>query len=151
MSKYQYKVQGVDYDVDIQEIEGNVAKVAVNGIEFEVELQQPIKASNLQRKPQVAAPAQPAAAAPAATANAAQAKPNAPAGAGMKVLAPLPGTITDLKVSVGDTVKEGDTVVVLEAMKMQNNIEAECSGTITSIIVNKGDTVMEGDAILTIG
>ena len=63
----------------------------------------------------------------------------------------LPGTITDVKVKVGDTVKNGDTVLILEAMKMQNNIEAECDGTITSIVVSKGDTVMEGDALITIG
>ena len=69
----------------------------------------------------------------------------------MKVTAPLPGTITDIKVKVGDTVKDGDTVVVLEAMKMQNNIEAESNGTVTAILVNKGDTVMEGDALITIG
>ena len=69
----------------------------------------------------------------------------------MKVTAPLPGTITEVKVKVGDTVKDGDTVVVLEAMKMQNNIEAECNGTVTAVMVDKGDTVMEGDALITIG
>ena len=63
----------------------------------------------------------------------------------------LPGTITEVKVKEGDTVKAGDTVVVLEAMKMQNSIEAECSGTVTSVIVKPGDTVMEGDALITIG
>lgn len=65
--------------------------------------------------------------------------------------APLPGTITEIKVKVGDTVKDGDTVIVLEAMKMQNNIEAEGNGTVTAVLVNKGDTVMEGDALITIG
>jgi biotin carboxyl carrier protein len=66
-------------------------------------------------------------------------------------VAPLPGTITDVKVAVGDTVKTGDTVVILEAMKMQNNIEAEADGTITEIHVGKGDTVMEGTPLVTIG
>ena len=69
---------------------------------------------------------------------------------GMKVTAPLPGTITEVKVTVGQKVKEGDTVVILEAMKMQNNIEAEISGTITEIHVSQGDTVMEGKPLVTI-
>ena len=77
--------------------------------------------------------------------------PSKPSGKGTKVVAPLPGTITDVKVAVGDTVKTGDTVVILEAMKMQNNIEAEADGTITEIHVGKGDTVMEGTPLVTIG
>ena len=73
------------------------------------------------------------------------------AGSGTKVLAPLPGTITEIPVKVGDAVAVGDTVIVLEAMKMQNNIEAETSGTVTSVLVSKGDTVMEGAVLVTIG
>ena len=147
MNKYQYKVQGVDYDVEIVDVEGNIAKVSVNGIPFEVELKEPIKASHLPKRPAVKPAAAPAAAPAPATAPAA----TPAAGAGTKVLAPPPGTITEIKVKVGDTVKNGDTVIVLEAMKMQNNIEAECGGTVTSILVNPGDTVMEGGALLTIG
>ena len=147
MNKYQYKVQGVDYDVEIVDVEGNIAKVSVNGIPVEFELKEPIKASHLPKRPAVKPAAAPAAAPAPATAPAA----TPAAGAGTKVLAPLPGTITEIKVKVGDTVKNGDTVIVLEAMKMQNNIEAECGGTVTSILVNPGDTVMEGGALLTIG
>ena len=66
------------------------------------------------------------------------------------MVAPLPGTINDIKVKVGDKVSAGDTEVILEAMKMQNNIEAETSGTVASINVNKGDAVMEGDTLVTI-
>ena len=79
------------------------------------------------------------------------AAPAASAGAGTAVKAPLPGTITTVNVKVGDKVNVGDTVVVLEAMKMQNNIEAECAGTITAILVNPGDSVMEGASLVTIG
>ena len=75
----------------------------------------------------------------------------APAGAGTPVKAPLPGTINAINVKVGDKVGIGDVVIVLEAMKMQNNIEAESAGTVTSILVNQGDTVMEGATMLTIG
>lgn len=152
MNKYQYKVQGVDYEVEIEEVEGNIAKVNVNGIPFEVELQQPINAAKHPTivKPKVEAPKPAAQAAPAQPqpAKAAQA---APAAAGNPLKAPLPGTITSINVKVGDQVKSGDVVIVLEAMKMQNNIEAENSGTVTAINVAPGDTVMEGAVLLTIG
>lgn len=150
MNKYQYKVQGVDYDVEIVDVEGNIAKVSVNGIPFEVELKEPIKASQMPKRPAVA-PVAPKPAPVAAPSAPKTENTSAAAGAGTKVKAPLPGTITEIKVKVGDTVKSGDTVLVLEAMKMQNNIEAESNGTVTSIIVNPGDTVMEGDALITIG
>ena len=162
MKKYQYKVQGVDYEVEIAEVEGKIARVNVNGIPFEIEMQKPINAA---KHPALAAtkrtaPVAPAAApAPAATpapaaANApssAATATNAAAGAGTPIKAPLPGTITEVKVAVGQQVNVGDTVIVLEAMKMQNNIEAETAGQVTSILINKGDTVMEGTVLLTIG
>lgn len=146
MAKYQYTVEGTDYDVEILEVEDNVAKVTVNGAAFEVELKQALKPTTRPIK-QVVAPAPKPAAAPAPVAAAA---PAAPAGAGAKVEAPLPGTITDVKVNVGDKVKAGDTLVVLEAMKMQNNIEAENDGEVTSVLVKIGDSVMEGAPLVTI-
>jgi biotin carboxyl carrier protein len=152
MNKYQYKVQGVDYDVEIEEVEGNVAKVNVNGIRFDVELKQPINPTSSLKKVRVEAPkpvARPAI--PTAAPAAAPVAPAAPAGAGSPIKAPLPGTIIELKVNVGDTVKQGDCVLVLEAMKMQNNIESEYEGTVTSITVKQGETVMEGTVLLTIG
>ena len=150
MNKYQYKVKGVDYEVEIAEVEGNIAKVNVNGIPFELELQKPINAAKhpTMATPKVAAP-QPAA--PVQTAAPVQqAQPAAPAGAGNAVKAPLPGTITEIKVQVGQQVGIGETLVVLEAMKMQNNIESEHAGQVTSIVVKQGDTVMEGAVLLTI-
>ena len=155
MNKYQYKVQGVDYDVEIEEVEGNVAKVNVNGIRFDVELKQPINPTSTLKKVHVEAPkpvarpsVTPVAAAPTAPTAPAAA---APTGSGSPVKAPLPGTIIELKVNVGDVVKQGDVVLVLEAMKMQNNIESEYDGTVTSISVKQGETVMEGAVLLTIG
>jgi biotin carboxyl carrier protein len=150
MNKYQYKVQGVDYDVEIEEVEGNVAKVVVNGIRFDVELKQPINPTSTLKKVRVEAP-KPVARPAIPTAAPAAAAPAAPAGSGSPVKAPLPGTVTELKVNVGDTVKQGDVVLVLEAMKMQNNIESEYNGTVTSITVKQGETVMEGSVLLTIG
>jgi len=153
MNKYQYKVKGIDYEVEIAEVEGNIAKVNVNGIPFEVEMQQPINAAkhptiNVQKT--VVAPAPVSNAAPAAASVAKSAAP-ATSASGTSIKAPLPGTIIDVKVQVGQQVNVGDTVLVLEAMKMQNNIEAETSGKVTSILVKPGDTVMEGAVLLTIG
>ena len=154
MNKYQYKVKGVDYEVEIAEVEGNIAKVNVNGIPFEVELQKPINAAKhpTMTAPKVQAP-QSAAAKPDApqTATETPAAQPATAGAGHAIKAPLPGTITDIRVELGQQVNAGDIVLVLEAMKMQNNIEAEATGKITSILVKPGDTVMEGSVLLTIG
>ena len=159
MKTYKYKVQGVDYEVEITEVEGKIARVNVNGIPFEIEMQKPINAA---KHPALAAtkrsasapvaPAAPVAVAPVQPAAKPQpAQPAAPAGAGTPVKAPLPGTINAINVKVGDKVGVGDVVIVLEAMKMQNNIEAETAGTVTSILVNQGDTVMEGAFMLTIG
>jgi biotin carboxyl carrier protein len=112
-------------------------------------MQRPINAAKHPTivKPKVAAPVQPApSAAPAPKPQAAA----APA-SGNALKAPLPGTITSVNVKVGDTVNVGDVVIILEAMKMQNNIEAETAGTITAINVTPGDSVMEGSVLLTIG
>ena len=150
MNKYQYKVQGVDYDVEIEEVEGNVAKVIVNGIRFDVEMKQPINPTSTLKKVHIEAPKPVARPAVAPAAAPAETKPMA-AGTGSPVKAPLPGTITDLKVNVGDKVNVADIVLVLEAMKMQNNIESEFSGTVTSITVKQGENVMEGAVLMTIG
>lgn len=156
MAKYEYKVKGVDYVVEIQDIEGNIANVTVNGIPFEVEMKQPVKSSKQkvkltdgQNNISASSVASAGSAAGSSSDSASSSKQATPA-AGKPVVAPLPGTINEIKVKVGDKVNTGDTVVVLEAMKMQNNIDAETSGTITSINVNKGDAVMEGDTLVTI-
>ena len=161
MAKYQYTVKGVDYEVEIQDIEGNIANVTVNGIPFEVEMKQPVKAGKQKVKlggianegasSSSSAPQSAKASADLQSAASSGQTGNAgKAATGKPVVAPLPGTINEIKVKVGDKVNAGDTVVILEAMKMQNNIEAETSGTITGINVNKGDAVMEGDTLVTI-
>lgn len=160
MAKYEYKVKGVDYVVEIQDIEGNIANVTVNGIPFEVEMKQPVKAGKQKVKlseerrvksEEFNSSSSATNASSATNTNSAPTtKPAAAAASGKPVVAPLPGAINEIKVKVGDKVNAGDTVVVLEAMKMQNNIDAETSGTIASINVNKGDAVMEGDTLVTI-
>ena len=156
MKTYQYKVKGVDYEVEIAQVEGKIAKVNVNGIPFEIEMQKPINAAKhpalaaARAQSPVAAPVAAPAAAPAAKPAPQPAAQPAAAGAGNALKAPLPGTVTEVKVQVGQQVNVGDIVLVLEAMKMQNNIESEYAGQVTSVLVKQGETVMEGAVLLTI-
>ncbi len=150
MKQYKYKVNGAQYDVTINEIQGQLAKVVVNGIPFDVEMQNSqLSEDNLPdvttTAAPAAAPAAPVAAAPATT----EAAPSG-AGEGTPVKAPLPGVVTKINVSVGQQVKKGENVLVLEAMKMENNITAEADGTVSGIAVKAGDSVLEGAVLLTI-
>ena len=142
MKEYNYKVKGVSYNVKINSIEENIAKVEVNGIGFDVELEKPVA----QPKPVVRAVA-----APVKTVEAPKEALEAVETGVLAVRSPLPGTVNDIKVTVGQEVKAGETVVVLEAMKMENNIDAERGGKVLEIKVAKGDTVMEGAILITIG
>ena len=141
MKAYKFKIGGNQYDVTVNGIEGKIADVTVNGVNYQVELENEVPAAA-----PAAAPV--AAAAPAAAAPAAAPKP---AGAGKKIGSPLPGVIISVDVKEGQAVKRGQKVAVIEAMKMENEILAECDGTITAIHVSKGDSVLEGDDIVTIG
>ena len=163
MAKYEYKVKGVDYVVEIQDIEGNIANVTVNGIPFEVEMKQPVKAGKqkvkLSEERRVKSEEFNSSSAPQSAKASADLQSAASSGqtgnagktaSGKPVVAPLPGTINEIKVKVGDKVNTGDTVVVLEAMKMQNNIEAEKDGKVTAICVKPGQSVLEEDALVVI-
>ena len=123
MKKYNITVNGTTYEVVVEEADGSVAA--------------PVYTAPAAAAP-VAAPAAPKAAPKAA----------APAAAGVnKVTAPMPGTILDVKVSVGQSVKKGDVICVLEAMKMENDIPAPCDGVVASINVQKGANVNAGDVL----
>lgn len=116
--------------------------VTVNGKAYDVAVEEITDGS----APAVAAPAAaPAAPAPTPAPAAAPA-----AGAGESVTAPMPGTILDVKANVGDTVTRGQVIMILEAMKMENDIVAPCDGKITSIIAKKNDTVNSGDVLATV-
>lgn len=149
MKEYKYIINGKEYAVNIENLQGNQASVTVNGKAYDVEIvgQAPKKITPVAKP---AAPAAKPAAAPAAAAAATPAASAAAPGEGTPFKAPLPGTINDIKVAVGQTVNVGDVVLILEAMKMENEITAEKAGTITSITVNKGDSVMEGTTMFTI-
>ena len=131
MKEYKYTIDGKEYDVQIGDIKENKADITVNGESFKVEMtpeEEPKKKVTL---------GQPA----AAEANSEESA--APATGANAIKAPLPGTIIKVCVNVGDEVKAGDTVAVLEAMKMANNIEAEKSGRVTAVFVKTGQAVME--------
>lgn len=152
MKQYSYTINGAQFDVTIDSINGQKAKVAVNGIPFDVEMhgstltEGDLPTVSTDNAPAAAAPA----AAPAEAPAAAPAQTSGP-GAGTPVKAPLPGVVTKILVNAGQAVKKGDTVLVLEAMKMENNITAEADGTVTGICVSAGDSVMEGTTLITIG
>ena len=161
MKEYKYKINGNEYSVAIIDLEGDKAAVEVNGVSYQVDILTEGYTAPAPRpaaKP-AAAPAPAPTVAPAAPAPAPQpiapaapaAEPAAPAGKGTAVQSPLPGVILDIKVAVGDQVKAGQTVAILEAMKMENNINAECDGVITAIKVSKGDNILEGSDIVIIG
>ena len=147
MKTYRFKINGKDYEVAVNSIEGRNANVTVNGADYSVEMENEAPA---------AAPAPVQAAAPAAV-SAAPALAAAPAaapaasGAGKDVVSPLPGVVISVDVKVGDAVKRGQKVAVIEAMKMENEILAENDGTVTAVHVSKGDSVLEDAKIVTIG
>ena len=122
-------------------------QVTVNGNTYEVEVEELGAGASVAAAPYVA-PVQVAQATPKAVAPVVPA-PVASTGA-HKVVAPMPGKIVDVKVSVGQTIKEGDLVAILEAMKMENEIMAGVDGVVTSVSVNAGATVEAGTALCTI-
>lgn len=142
MKEYKYKINGNQYNVTVNDIEDNIAHVEVNGTPYKVELDRPAPV-----KPKVIT--RPAAAPRTESGAPVVARPTSPVGKGA-VKSPLPGVILDIQVAVGDTVKKGQTVVILEAMKMENNINADRDGKVTVINVNKGDSVLEGTDLVVI-
>ena len=141
--EYKYTINGNQYEVTIGDIEGTVATVNVNGEEYKVEWEP--EAEPEKKKPVLGKPA----AASEASASEESAS-NANVNTNNAVKAPLPGIITSIEVAVGEEVKAGDTLLVLEAMKMANNIESEKDGKIAAILVKPGQSVMEDDPLVVI-
>jgi len=140
MKKYKFTIDDVDYAVDIQSVEERTIEVEVNGTHYTVLLDKEVrqtKTPTLLRS--VAIPS---------TDQGADVKSASKTGT---IKSPLPGTIIDIFVKPGDKVSIGQRILLLEAMKMENNIESDKAGTVAEIKIAKGDAVMEGDVLLVIG
>lgn len=146
MKQFKFTIQGNKYDVNVINVEDNIAEIEVNGSVYQVEVDKKIAATKTPKLVRSVA-------VPATESHKSQQKTNAPSsqkGAG-HVKSPLPGVILDVFVREGDQVKVGTKMILLEAMKMENNINADKDGIIKAIKVNKGDSVLEGDILIEIG
>ena len=140
MKSFKYTINGNVYKVHINSVVDDIAEVEVNGTPYNVKMEKPAKKQMVTLKRPAQAPTT-ASGEPVVTRPATQ-------GA---VKTPLPGVILQIKCNVGDTVKRGQTLLILEAMKMENNINADRDGKIIEIKVHKGDSVLEGADLVVIG
>lgn len=141
MKKYKFKINGQSYEVEVGEFDGTNATVSVNGTPYQVELQNEEKKTKtpvLARKPVVNKPGE------------GQIKKADSGNVSYKINSPLPGTIKKINITVGATVKAGDCVMIMEAMKMDNNVMAEKGGVVQAIKVREGDAVLQGDTLVEI-
>ncbi len=141
MKKYKFTISGNEYDVHLKDIEDNIAELDVNGTIYEVEIHSDVKTSKtpkLIRKPVEQMPGE------------GQIRKTESTGK-HKVTAPLPGTILKMNVHVGDMVTEGQNVLIMEAMKMENQVQTTKAGEVTAIKVSTGDSVLQDDVLIEIG
>ena len=134
MKKFSFNINGGNYNVTVKSLESDIAKIEVNGTPYKVVINK-VKENTtknlvapLTTKPTIAAPVAP------------------PKGAG-KIKSPLPGNVFQLKVEVGQAFKEGDVLMVMESMKMENNILAEFDGTITKVCTPVGAAVLQDEVL----
>lgn len=146
MKNFKFKINGNQYEVNITNVEDNIAELEVNGTPYKVEVEKALAQSKtpiLVRQASV----------PSTDSHPSVMKtssPDSPKGAG-HIKSPLPGVILDVFVREGDMVKKGQKLLMLEAMKMENNIDSDKDGKVVSVKVQRGDSIMEGDILITIG
>lgn len=143
MKSFKYTINGNVYKVHINSVMEDIAEVEVNGTPYKVQMEKPAKKQVVTLKRPVQAPT-------TSSGNPVVSRPAASSSPGA-VKSPLPGVILEVKCKVGDTVKRGQTLIILEAMKMENNINADRDGNIIEIKVNKGDSVLENADLVVIG
>jgi len=146
MKKFKFTINGNQYETEVLNIEENIAEIEVNGTLYKVEVDKTMKTTKTPKLVrQTVVPSTDSHPSVAKTSS-----PAGPKGAG-SIKSPLPGVILEMFVREGDTVKMGQKLLMLEAMKMENNIEADKAGKVVSILKHKGDNVMEGDVLIIIG
>ena len=139
MKNYKFSINGTTYEVMVKSVEDNLAQVEVNGTPYEVSLIQDVKTSKTPKLVRAKTP-KPTAAPKPLSSNASISKINAP----------LPGVILEMLVKEGDEVKKEDTLLIMEAMKMENRVLAESGGKIKSIKVKTGENVLQGQLLIEI-
>lgn len=147
MKELKLEIEGKEYTVNIDEFGPNEAVITVNGKTYKVglkDLGEQISVENVRLN----VPAASSSAAPAASSPAAESSGDASGSA--QVLAPLPGLIVNVLVKVGDQVKAGQKIMVMEAMKMENDINSGINGTVKTLNVKAGDNISEGDILAVI-
>ena len=142
MKKFKFTIQGNDYEVEVKDFEGNQCKVEVNGTCYEIELHAdidiPIQKTPTLVRPRIQTERKDSKIKKSVSSRATQVK------------APLPGIIVKILKNVGDEVAKGETLLVMEAMKMENNILAEKDGTVTAVKISAGDNVLQNDVLVEI-
>ncbi len=142
MKNFKFKINSNQYDVTINDIQDNIGNINVNGVDYTVELEKNENAPTpIVRKPrtQQTAKNEPV-----------QPKPQSSTASLKSVLSPLPGLILDIKVKEGDKIEKGTVVLIMEAMKMENNIASEFEGVVTAIKVKTGQSVLQSDVLVEI-
>jgi biotin carboxyl carrier protein len=144
MKDFKFKINGNDYEVHIANVDGNIGDLEVNGTPYKVEIDRELKQT---KTPKLVRPE----AVPSTDSHPSVVKTTSPGVATSGAIkSPLPGVILSMSVKVGDIVKVGQRLLVLEAMKMENNIDSDKEGRISVVKVGQGDSVMEGDVLVVI-
>ncbi|MDR1524386.1 MAG: acetyl-CoA carboxylase biotin carboxyl carrier protein subunit [Tannerella sp.] len=138
MKQFKYTINGSIYNVTVNKVEDTIAEVEVNGTPYKVLMDKPAKKQVITIKRPAQAHTTPVVSRPAGSSSSSAVK------------SPLPGVILSIDCHVGDTVKKGQKLLVLEAMKMENTIPSDKDGVIAEIKVNKGDSILEGAELVII-
>ena len=141
MKNYKFTIRGNVYDVEILSFEDNIAEIEVNGTQYSVEVNKEVKSSKTPKLVRASIPEP----------KRSESKPKKNiSSSSTPVKAPLPGSILQVFVKEGDEVKVGDKLLIMEAMKMENNVLAEKAGKVTMVKIKTGDTVLQNDVLLEI-